>query len=195
MTRRMRTHGHGTSRVVWTVLAFLAVAAPVMAENLLVNGGFETNGAGWGKFGNADFADWANETGSYGAAFQGWVWNGAGGFFQSVKGAAGQAYTFSIRAMKEQMFQASTVYIKLEFYQQDDATKAGHDQGTINIASTLTAGWQAFTISGKAPLGTAFVRPVIGFDGATTGDLGSGKQACFLDNAELVVTQATPPPE
>lgn len=177
------------------LLLFLALCDPAVADNLLLNGGFETNGASWGKFGNADFVDWAAETGKFGAAFQGWIWNGAGGFFQSARGAAGQSYTFSVRVRKEQLFQASSVYIKLEFYQQDDATKAGHDQGFLNIASSLTTTWQTVTIAGKAPLGTAFVRPVMGFEGATTGDLNSGKQACFLDNAQLLVAEDGAPPE
>jgi len=97
-----------------------------------------------------------------------------------------QTYTFSIRARKEALFQAMTVYIRLEFYGADDATKVGHDQGFINLAPLLTDSWQTFTTSGKAPFGTVYVRAVFGFEGASTGDLGSGDQACMLDNAELI---------
>ncbi len=166
-------------------LLLLLLNTPAGAQQLLINGGFETNGANWGKFGNADFNDWAKETGEYGGSFQGWVLNGAGGFFQSVKAVPEETYTFKIRAKKESLFQANDVYLKLEFYKDDDATKAGHDQGRINVGPLLTAEWQTFTISGKAPLEAAFVRPVLGFEGATTGDLGTGKQACVWDNAEM----------
>lgn len=183
-----RVKRHSASALAFAVLAALLLASTAsMAQSLLVNSGFETNGAGWGKFGNVDFVDWAKETEEFGAAMQGWVLNAAGGFFQSVKGTPGQEYKFSIRAKKESMFQASNVFVKIEFYLPDDTTKAGHDQGTVNVASTLTTDWQTITITGKAPLNTAFVRPVFGFDGATKGDLGQGKQACFFDNAELTL--------
>lgn len=174
--------------VVLAVVGLLLAGSSALGQQLLLNPGFETNGVHWGKFGNADFADWAKETGEYGGALQGWVWDGGGGFFQSVHAVPAATYTFSVRARKEELFQASDVYLKLEFYKEDDATKAGHDQGTINIGPMLAEEWQTFTIQGTAPVGTAFVRPVFGFAGASVGDLGSGKQACWLDNAELRMT-------
>jgi hypothetical protein len=174
------------NRIYIHFAVFAAVAClQAHGDSLLVNPGFETNGVNWGRFGNADFADWARETGNFGATLQGWIFNGAGGFFQSVKGTADQTYTFSIRARKEQFFQSMTVYIRLEFYGADDVTKIGHDQGFLNLMPQLTETWQTFTTSGTAPFGTEYVRAVVGFEGATTGDLGSGKQACMFDNAEL----------
>lgn len=185
-------HGRSTCPVLSAAVAALALAAcaiPASAQSLIANGGFETNGSGWLKFGNADFCDWAKQTGNCGVALQGWVFNGAGGVYQSVAGEPGLSYTFKINGLKEPLFQASQVYLRLEFYTADNTTKSGHDQGTLNVASMLTTNWQTFTITGVAPLGTAYVRPVIGFDGATTGDLGSGRQACKWDNAELTVSE------
>jgi hypothetical protein len=171
-------------------LALIAVAwTASYGEGLLSNPGFETNGVNWGRFGNADVADWGRETGNFGATLQGWIYNGAGGFFQSVRGVPDQTYRFSIRARKEALFQAMTVYIRLEFYGSDDATKIGHDQGFLNLVPQLTDAWQTFTTSGRAPFGTVYVRAVLGFEGAATGDLGSGKQACMFDNAELIVAE------
>jgi hypothetical protein len=176
---------------VWcaVLLSALCIGMPglAVAENLVEDPGFENAAGPWGKYGNVDFYDWAKESGSFGVAFQGWVPNGGGGFFQSVKGVPGATYVFRIRARKEALFDATNVYMKLEFFQADDATKAGHDQGTVNIVSQLSEVWATFTITGMAPLGTAFVRPVFGFDGAMKGDLGQGKQACVLDSAELIL--------
>ncbi len=158
------------------------------APSLLTNGGFENGVAGWTQFGHVEIAQWAKETGTAGATMQGWVLNAEGGFFQDVSGAPGMTYTFSARAKKEALFQAAKVYVTLEFYTADKVTKAGHNQGTLNVSTLLTTNWQTFTISGTAPLGTVYVRPVIRFEGATSGDLGTGKQACFWDNAELIAS-------
>ena len=163
---------------------------PAHGESLLVNPGFETNGLNWGRFGDTDVAEWGKEEGNFGAILKGWILNGGGGFFQSVKGTAGLTYTFSIRARKEELFQATTVYIRLEFFDADDVTKIGHNQGQLNLAPLLTGEWQTFTTSGKAPAGTVYVRAVFGFEEASEGDLGSGKQACLFDNAELTVTDS-----
>jgi hypothetical protein len=177
---------------LYVVTAILIAAAGPSArgESLLANPGFETNGVNWGRFGNADAAGWAKETGSFGVCLQGWIFNGAGGFFQSCKGIPDQTYTFSIRARKEDLFQAMTVYLRLEFYGEDDATKIGHDQGFVNLVPQLAGEWQTFTTTGKAPFGTVYVRAVFGFEGASTGDLGSGKQACMFDNAELTAAES-----
>jgi hypothetical protein len=175
---------------VYVALFFAIACMDAKAECLLVNPGFETNGVNWCRFGNADFVDWGKETGNVGATLQGWIFNGAGGFFQSVKGTPDQTYTFSIRARKEVYFQAMTAYIRLEFYGADDTTKIGHDQGFVNLMPQLTGEWQTFTTTGKAPFGTVYVRAVFGFEGASTGDLGSGKQACMFDNAELIAVES-----
>jgi hypothetical protein len=171
---------------VFTAILTSIAGLSARGDSLLINPGFETNGVNWGRFGNVDFVDWGKETGNFGATLQGWIFNGAGGFFQSVKGTPDLTYTFSIRARKEDLFQAMTVYIRLEFYGADDTTKVGHDQGFLNLMPQLTDTWQTFATSGKAPFGTVFVRAVFGFEGASTGDLGSGKQACMFDNAELI---------
>ena len=71
------------------------------AQSILANGGFETNGTGWGSWGDVECAAWAKETGSYGAAFRGWVINGSGGFFQSVRANPDMTYTFTIRCRKK----------------------------------------------------------------------------------------------
>ena len=179
--------------ILWRlcVAVFLMLASSqAVGESLLANPGFENGGVSWGRFGNTAFANWGKESGAFGAVLQGWVFNGEGGFFQSVKGVPDQPYTFSIRAKKETLFQAMTVYMKLEFYGEDDSTKIGHDQGFINLMPQLTDSWQLFSTGGLAPFGTVYVRVVFGFEGASTGDLGSGKQACMFDNAELVAADS-----
>ena len=175
---------------VLTAVYLTLAASHSAGDSLLANPGFESAGVNWGRFGNSEFANWGKETGGFGAALQGWVLQGAGGFFQSVKGLPDQPYTFSIRARKEPLFQAMTVYMKLEFYGEDDATKIGHDQGFINLMPQLTDSWQTFTTGGVAPFGTVYVRVVFGFEGASTGDLGSGQQACLFDNAELIAAES-----
>ena len=185
MTIRTPIRFHVHVAVLMAIACLLA-----KGESLLINPGFETNGVNWGRRGNADFVDWGKETGNFGAILQGWILNGAGGFFQSVKGTPDQTYTFSIRARKEYLFQAVTVYTRLEFYGADDATKIGHDQGFVNLMPQLTDTWQTFTTTGKAPFGTVYVRAVFGFERASTGDLGSGKQACMFDNAELIAAES-----
>ena len=166
------------------VVAFL-MSPFVASAQTLVNPGFETNGTGWGKFGNVSFEEWAKETEGFGAAFQAWATNGGGGFFQSEKGMSGGKYAFSVRGKKEEYFQATNVFLRLEFYTADDTTKAGPDGGVTNIVNLLTTSWQTFSTSAKAPEGTTLVRPVFGFEGATNGNLGGKPQSAMFDNATL----------
>lgn len=185
---------HTRNGSILILIALLALLDPHSAlpqttpPSLLLNGGFENGAAGWTKFGNVEIAEWAKQTGVSGAAMQGWIWSGKGGLFQSVQGSPGLTYTLSVSAKKEPLFEAAKVYISLEFYTTDNATKAGHDQGTLNVSTLLTTDWQTFTISGTAPLGTVYVRPVIRFEDSTKGDLGGGKQSCLWDNAILTVS-------
>jgi len=169
-------------------LTLLLAATPTIALELLQNPGFEDAGKHWGKFGSVDFHDWAKQSGTYGAVLYGWTLDGEGGFFQSVPAEPGKTYTFTVRVKKESLFQADTVYLRFEFYSGDDTTKAGHDQAHVNIVNDITEDWQPFAITGTAPLGTAFIRPIVGYEGAHVGDLGQGKQACMLDNATLTVS-------
>lgn len=176
----------GRGLLLFLAVTLLQPAATRAGDEMLKNPGFDTPGAAWGKWGCGDYHDWARESGAGGAALWGWVQDGAGGFFQSVPCEAGREYTFTVRMKKELLFSAAMVFVRLEFYTEDDTTKAGRDQGMVNIADQLTTQWKTFTVTGMAPVGARFIRPVIGFEGAATGDLGKGQQACLIDNASLV---------
>ena len=58
------------------------------------------------------------------------------------------------------------MFYGLEYYGDDDGTKIGE---TIVLADTSTTGdGLSFTVTGTAPAGTVYVRPVIGFDNVGT---------------------------
>jgi hypothetical protein len=158
--------------------------ANIGTNNLTTDASLESAGT-WGTFGNADIVNWSPDTGNSNGLLVGWVTNGSGGFYQpGLAGVPGVTYRMTARLRKESSFDPTNVYLRLEWYQGDDSSRAGTDGGVINIGSQLTASYQTFTTVATAPTGTVYVRPVVSFDGTNQVDTG-GNESAFVDNITL----------
>ncbi|MEM8495818.1 MAG: PEP-CTERM sorting domain-containing protein, partial [Planctomycetota bacterium] len=82
---------------------------------------------------------------------------------------------------------AADLRFGLEFYQGDDATQISTNIVPISLAQTGDG--LNFTMSGIAPSGTAFVRPIILFDNVTS--TAGGQENAFVFEATLVPEPAT----
>jgi len=152
------------------------------APNLVINSGFETNGANWSVTGNLGvedgFSAGAAETGSYGA----WITNNAGDHYtyQQIPTNTwapqyGSTFVYRVRAKKAGTITGS---IKLELYHPWVTTT------NIDITASLTTNWQTFAL---------YYKPTAGADQVielrlrnATG--GSGTGQVLYDNAYYGIT-------
>lgn len=151
------------------LLVAVAVLGMVLAAQAdLINAGWETGYldvmTGWTEFGTGMGAEtWAARSGTNGLAMYGWVTDG--GLYQDVGSLGSSNYTFSVFGNKDASFAAASVQLKLEFL--DGA------MGMLSASTTTVSGagaeWSAYQVSGTAPAGTAIVRPVLTYSGATAG--------------------------
>ena len=152
-------------------------------EDLLIGGEF---GTFWGTFGNAALVDFFG-FGEPGHAFLfGDTIGNSGGVFQGgIAGIAGQTYRFEANINLEAEWDA-TLSAGLEFYAADDATKLG--ERVIEVGGTPGIGYDFVAIVAEAPAGTAFVRPVVLFDGVMSD---GSERGASVDGASLSVVRDT----
>ncbi|MEM9064043.1 MAG: GC-type dockerin domain-anchored protein [Planctomycetota bacterium] len=147
------------------------------------------NGSGWGVAGSAaldlDFFNNGNE--GHATLFADLLGNTGFLFQTGIAGAPGQDYTVTADVAIEENFDASLGY-GLEFFAADDATKLGE---SVSVASlTPGGGYSTLQLSGTAPAGTAFVRPLIFFDNVATE---GAMRAATVDNVFVTEGAITPP--
>lgn len=174
-------------------VAVTLAQGPAKAE-LLSDPGFDQGDLFWGKFGAADFNDFfggnphasffADQNGNFGGVFQ-----------LGIASTGGTLYEFALADVRiESNFNANFRF-GLEFYAADDATKLGEALVSIDTNDPgdglVTGDGLSFTMQATAVDGTAFVRPIVLFDGA---DPIAGSQAnAFVFSASLVVVPAPAP--
>lgn len=166
----------------------LVFAGAASAQNLLTNPDFAGNGNGWGTFGAAGFTDFFGQNTE--AAFFSDNGGNAGGLFQDVAGIAGLEYSFTILAMRIETNTNPTISYGLEFRDASDAliSVAGTviDYGSV---SRNDNNYSPVSVSGIAPVGTAVVRPIIGYS-----DTVNGSNWFFVFNTELSAASVVPEP-
>jgi len=158
----------------------LLLTSSVNAQELLVNPGFDSAGAGWGSFGSAGFNNFFGGD-EHASLFADNVGN-SGGFFQiGIPGVAGQEYLFELSDTRiEAEFDASLRF-GLEFYQGDDTTKISEVLVVIpDPGVEINNGVYGMTV--VAPVGTAFVRPIALFDTVASS---GGQRNVFVFEASL----------
>lgn len=168
----------------WLAFRQLQLGMPQDAS-LLANGDFESNSGGqepvtptsWTRGGAAGSYSWCHRDGQWGMAVAGW--NGTYGYFyQDVPGGMANApYTFGLWMKKDASFTASTVELKLEWF--DGANKLG--EVMTNIYSQLDATWRWVRVDGTSPLGTRTVRCTV-----WCGDITYNEGALHSDDAVLI---------
>ena len=177
-------------------ILFLCAAASVgltasASASLITNGGFlDTNsdgdfGDGWGTFGAAavNFEFFPNGNPGHATLFADNTDNFGGVFQVGISASAGTEYEFSIDGQFEGEWDARLRF-GLEFYAADDATKIGESLIEITDDSAVAGmGYMTYAMSAVAPVGSAFVRPIVLFDQVLSA---GGSRASTWDNASLV---------
>ena len=107
-----------------------ALCLPALAvDNLLIDPGFEGPdyyGQGWGSWGATAFADgWAPDIAA--GLFGDWFDNYGGVFQPGLSGQPGATYQFVLYDMRIEASWDADLYVGLEYYDTDDATKLGRD--------------------------------------------------------------------
>jgi hypothetical protein len=168
--------------------ALLIVSGPATAQELLTNPGFEdtdTNGSygdGWGSFGAAGFHAFFGANG-HASLFMDNPGNFGGVFQTGIPGAAGMTYQFDLLDVRIEQNAQASLRFGLEYYQGDDATAAGPFD-IVSIPIPPTGDGLSYSMTGTAPAGTAFVRPIIQFDNVTS--TASSQENAFVFDASLI---------
>ncbi|MEM9752699.1 MAG: PEP-CTERM sorting domain-containing protein [Planctomycetota bacterium] len=184
-------HWKNVSMAVALAVGGVYAVGPAQGE-LLTNPGFEdtdtdgNQGDGWGSFGAAGFNAFFGPNG-HASLFMDNPGNSGGVFQTGIAGVAGAEYTFTLTDVRIESNAAADLRFGLEFYQGDDATQISTNIVPISLAQTGDG--LNFTMSGIAPSGTAFVRPIILFDNVTS--TAGGQENAFVFEATLVPEPAT----
>ncbi len=165
------------------------VSGSMLNATLATNGGFEVQGGGgsedsayWNQGGNQGRQDWANEWGSYGHAFYGWVNGGNGYIEQYITCDTNATYYFRIRGLREPNFDNGTVEMKLRFYPSDSNwTLLRASTNNIGVSAAADT-WIAYTTECATPPGAGIVQMRLEFSGSQ--DTG-GRQSYKWDNVSL----------
>lgn len=176
------------NRLLVMVLAFMvgaAYASVSPAMELLTNPGFEDTGGGigegWGSFGAAGFNDFFGGNG-HASLFMDNPGNFGGVFQTGIAATPGSVYQFDLLDVRIEENADANLRFGLEYYQADDATPAGAFD-IVPIPHPPTGDGLSFSMTGTAPAGTAFVRPIIQFDDVQS--TANGQENAFVFAASL----------
>jgi len=180
------------SRTPLIVLAAIVSASTAAhAQELLFNPGFEDIdlngdfGDGWGAFGAAGFNAFFGPNG-HASLFSDNIGNFGGVFQTGIPGAAGTEYQFDLLDVRLEDNIDANYRFGLEYFAADDATKLGDTIVPISLA--VTGDGLSFSMTGLAPAGTAFIRPIIQYDDVVS--TASGQENAFIFEASLTVVPA-----
>ncbi|MGD9873066.1 MAG: hypothetical protein AB7T27_02235 [Kiritimatiellia bacterium] len=178
-------------------IAFLPLASSFAAVNLIDNPGFEIAGTDdshasyWQygqpdthgeRFGTASRRDWVPRSGSWHGAIQG-TWSDGndnfGGYWQEAPASPGMTYQASAWVAADSNWWAGAQAIKIEFF---NSGYTNLKEFTKSIPVPSPTNNTQFTVSGVAPLNTAWARFVI-----YASDVGSAG-AMRIDDVEMYET-------
>ena len=164
-----------------------SAAAATPSAVLTVNPGFtdvDMDGAfgdAWGVFGAAavDFQFFGDNNPGHATLFGDNTENIGGVFQAGIPASPGVTYEATFRIQWETNWDARTLF-GIEFYAADDMTKLGEAVEEITEDSDFAGtGYRRYDVSGVAPEGTAFVRPIVQFDEVLSSGASRG---CTVDN-------------
>jgi hypothetical protein len=144
-------------------------------HNLLVNPGFETNGAGWSTFDAAGIAD----TNALNGTYAGYISSASlpyGGLYQDVTGAASKVYVWSVRAKRDADYAATNTWLKMEWKDGGFGDMGAQD---FSIHAGLSTNWGTFYMTATSAPGTVYARAVL------INNASGGTARVYFDNAVL----------
>ncbi len=160
------------------------------AQELLLNPGFETNGAYWRLDGAPllDITNYAAETGDYGLMITNYSSQGGGIYAeQFVDVIGGQTYRLSVRARKEGLCNQPGIFVKAEHFSSSGLPDPTWDE--TNIINSLTTDWQTFSITFDAHA-NAMSNKIVFMHWAPGARQGYG--AVYFDNASFTFASGPP---
>ncbi len=156
------------------MLAVLLAAGASAQVNLVANAGYfdlDTDGNfgdGWGAFGAAGFNDFFGPGNPHASFFADTIGNSGGVFQAGIAATPGSAYRFDAQNVRIEGNFDGEFIVAMEFYAADDTTKIGEAVRVISNVDPnnpeASGDGLAFSVRGTAPVGTAFVRPLLAFD-------------------------------
>jgi len=168
--------------------------AELSGSNLVVNGDFERGFDGWSTWEQVAYdvqsSPLATEMGTNGFIFVDQQYptpTSGGGVYQTFAASAGVEYELTVRAKRTEHYTAQTL-LKIEFFGNDLGVGKQLSIVTNNISYDLSYSWQTFRLSGVAPGGTVWVRPVISFVATNTPTGGTGTWDGYFDNVTFKQT-------
>ena len=195
----MQSSRRATFRLCSACLAaavLLAGSQALAVTNLLVNRGFEdldsdtAFGDGWGAFGAAGFNAFFGANG-HASLFPDTAGNEGGVFQAGIPATEGQEYQFDLLDTRIESAFDARLRFGLEFYAGDDTTFLGETLVEVDAAERLGLGstdGNVFSTKATAPVGSAFVRPIIRFDMVNAAYLGQPQANSFVFTSFLSET-------
>jgi hypothetical protein len=163
-----------------------------VGDNRTANPGFldldadGTFGDGWFSFGAAGFLDFfGSGNPGHGILFGDNIFNVGSVFQLRIPAIEGLEYEVSADVQFEVNWDAEA-RLAVEFYASDDATKLGETVLMLPALETRGEGYKRYRVSGVAPAGTAYVRPIVDYDFVLTGGV---SRAATIDN--VIVRETT----
>ncbi len=175
------------------IFSLLAATTPLLAfssQNLLVNPGFNDTGdglgSGWGSFGATNFNEFFGEGNPHASFFADNPGNSGGVFQTGIAATEGFTYTFNLTDFLVEENFGGTISVALEFFESDDTTKISEEVNTLNLVlSDPAPAPGSLSVTGSAPSGASFVRPLISF--ADADGSASASENFFVFEAEMTV--------
>jgi hypothetical protein len=167
---------------------FLRVA-PTLGEEYLKNAGFEDVdgdaivGDYWSSYGAAGFHAFFDPGNGHASLFADDPNNVGGVYQQAILATPGESYRFDLTNVRIEADFDGELFMALEFYAADDATKLG--ETVRQIGPGVTGDGLRFGIIGRAPAGAVYVRPLVRFDNVLT--VGAESNVFIFDAALTVL--------
>jgi hypothetical protein len=159
---------------------------PGPGDELLRNPTFDGDGGpvghAWSQFGNVGYNDFFGGNGHL-SLFADFVGNEGFAWQQKIDGVAGTEYRFDLLDVRIEANWDADLFFGLEYYAADDATKLG--ETIVPVDTSVTGDGLAFSMTGTAVSGTAFVRPVVTFNNVNFAYAGQSQANAFVFDASL----------
>ena len=150
---------------------------PPGPQELLTNPGFEDSGSGWSSTGQAGFHDFFGGNG-HASLFTDNIENSGSIFQTGIEAQPGQTFKFELSDTRIEENADANVQFGLEFWGVGESSKIGEEMVVLDLPGHEVNGG-VYSMTGTAPAGTQFVRPIAWFDNVVSS--GPQRNIFFFD--------------